>query len=426
MSERSLRVTVLGLHYWPEHTGNAPYTTSFASGLRERGMRVRVLTGHPHYPEWRVRDGYGGWRRPSTHRGVPVTRLAHYVPARPSGLRRLLSEVSFGVRLVFERWGAADVVLLVSPALFASAVASLRPRPLARRGRRRQTRIVWVQDLYSLGISETKQGGPVLERIMHAVESFVLRRADGVAVIHDRFREHVVGRLGVAEERVRIVRNWTHLAPFADLDDAGRTAVRARHGWRDDETVVLHAGNMGVKQGLENVVAAARLADEQGAAVRFVLLGDGNRRAALQAEASGIRCLQFIDPVGDDEFAPILQSADALLVNELPGLSAMSVPSKLTSYFAAGRPVIAATDDRSVTAGEIAASGAGVRVDAGAPAALVAAAEELASDPARARRLGAAGRAYRDDVLGEREAIDGYAIWVAQLGHAESAGDPRA
>jgi glycosyltransferase involved in cell wall biosynthesis len=414
------------LHYWPEHTGNAPYTTSLASGLRERGMHVRVLTGHPHYPEWRVRHGYGGWRSPATHDGVPVVRLAHYVPPRPSGVRRLLSELSFGARLLFERWGGADVVVLVSPALFASAVASLRPRRSTGAGRK-QTRIVWVQDLYSLGITETKQGGPLLERIMHAVESFVLRRADGVAVIHDRFREHVVGRLGVNEHRVRVMRNWTHLAPFRDLEATERAAIRSRHGWSAHETVVLHAGNMGVKQGLENVVEAARVADEQGAPVRFVLLGDGARRAALQAGASDIRRLQFIDPVGDDDFAGVLQAADALLVNEMPGLAAMSVPSKLTSYFAAGRPVIAATDAGSVTAGELADSGAGVRVDAGDPAALVAAALDLADDPERARTLGEAGRKYRDEVLGGAQAIDRYADWVAGLGRAESvAGRPRA
>jgi colanic acid biosynthesis glycosyl transferase WcaI len=298
-------------------------------------------------------------------------------------------------------------------------VASLRPRARTNDGRR-QKRIVWVQDLYSLGITETKQGGPMLERVMHAVESFVLRRADGVAVIHDRFRHHVVGRLGVADHRVRVMRNWTHLAPFADLDDTDRAAIRARHGWGEHETIVLHAGNMGVKQGLENVVAAARLADEQALPMKFVLLGDGARRAALQAEASGIGCLQFIDPVGDHDFAGLLQAADFLLVNELPGMSAMSVPSKLTSYFAAGRPVIAATDAGSVTAGELAASGAGVRVDAGDPGALVAAVGDLAGDPDLARELGAAGRTYREEVLGEAEAIDRYADWVAGLGRAES------
>src|SRR5690606_33378551 len=137
------------------------------------------------------------------------------------------------------------------------------------------------------------------------------------------------------------------------------------------ELVVLHAGNQGAKQGLENVVEAARAADAQGAPVRFVLLGDGSRRAALQAAASGIRSIQLVDPLPEDRFPAALAAADVLLVNELAGLAEMSVPSKLTSYFDAGRAVLAATSAGSTTAHEIQASGAGVRVDAEDPQALL-------------------------------------------------------
>ena len=68
-----------------------------------------------------------------------------------------------------------------------------------------------------------------------------------------------------------------------------------------------------------------------------------------------------------DDFQVALSAADFLLVNELPGVKDMAVPSKLTSYFNAGVPVVAATDDGSVTAAEIATSGGGVRVDAACP-----------------------------------------------------------
>jgi Glycosyl transferase 4-like domain len=95
---RRLRVTVLGGHYFPEPTGNAPYTAGLAQGLAMRGHDVRVITTHPHYPEWRIKDGYGGWFRDEEIRGGRVRRLAHYVPANPGGLRRLLSELSLGLR----------------------------------------------------------------------------------------------------------------------------------------------------------------------------------------------------------------------------------------------------------------------------------------------------------------------------------------
>jgi colanic acid biosynthesis glycosyl transferase WcaI len=407
VTARPLRIAILGLHYSPEPTGNAPYTASLAAGLRRHGHDVRVITAHPHYPEWRVRDGYGGWRRTETIGGVAVTRLSHYVPRRPSGIRRLLSELSFGARLLVERWGSPDVVLLVSPALFSSAVAGLRLRLLPRRA----AHAVWVQDLYSLGVVETGEGGSTVAQVMRAVESSALRRAHGVAVIHDRFRDYVVDELGVQSPRVEVIRNWSHVHPAVAVD---RSAVRSRFGW-GDETVVLHAGNIGAKQGLENVVEAARLVDREGTPVRFVLLGDGNQRTAVQGAASGIRSVQFVDPLPDGEFEQMLASADILLVNERPGMAEAAVPSKLTSYFSTGLPVIAATDAGSVTSAEIATSGGGVRVDAGSPRDLVDAVLAMRADPEGRAGYGAAGRRFRETALGADAAIARYASWLTAL-----------
>ena len=110
-----------------------------------------------------------------------------------------------------------------------------------------------------------------------------------------------------------------------------------------------------------------------------------------------------------------------LLVNELAGLAEMSVPSKLTSYFDAGRPVLAATSEGSTTAHELRDSGAGTRVDAQDPEALLAAALELGADPGRRRELGAAGRRYRVDVLSEEAAVDRFEEWLARHGGREGA-----
>ncbi|WP_290438798.1 glycosyltransferase [Cellulosimicrobium cellulans] len=400
---------MVGANYSPEPTGNAPYTSGLSRALATRGAHVHVVTTFPHYPEWRVRDGYRGWSRREVVDGVDVLRLRHYVPRTPTPVRRLLAELSFGVRSVAVHWPDADVVLLVSPSLFSASVASVR-LALQRRGRRGRPGVVlWTQDLYSLGVAETGTAGGSLARVVEDVERRVARGADGVVAIHERFAEHLRGTLGVPAEAVRVVRNWTHLPPAEVVD---RAAVRRELGWDDDETVVLHAGNQGAKQGLENVVDAARLADHRGSRVRFVLLGDGSRRRALEAAAAGTRAIQFLDPLPGDRFSGALGAADVLLVNELAGLAEMSVPSKLTSYFDAGRPVLAATSAGSTTAHEIQVSGGGIRVDAEEPGALLDAVLRLAADPSRRRALGEAGRRYRHAVLSEGAAVDAFEEWL--------------
>lgn len=402
------QVLLLGLNYPPEATGVSPYTGSMARGLSRRGLITRVITAHPHYPDWKIKSGYGQWSRSEHLDGVSVVRLRHYVPRTPKGLKRLASEVSFGARLASRGWDRPDIVVVVSPALISSAIAAFK----ARISHRRTPLVVWVQDLYTLGLAETGQGGGFVVRIMSAVEGWLLRTADRVVVIHDRFAARVTEDFDVPRDRIEVVRNWTHLPPTPPVDVP---AARAAFGWTDTETVVLHAGNMGVKQGLDNVLEAAKMAEARDEPVRFVLLGTGSELGRLQAAGAGIRTLQFLSPLDDAQFAAALGSADCLLVNELPGVSEMAVPSKLTSYFSAGRPVVAATDMTGITAEEIRSADAGVVVPAGDPAALLGAAIALASDPDDARRLGANGRRYRSTVLDEDSAIDQFTDMLTRL-----------
>jgi colanic acid biosynthesis glycosyl transferase WcaI len=395
---RSPDVLILGMNYPPEPTGNAPYTGSLAAGLTGLGYQVAAVVAHPHYPEWRIREGYGGWSRAEQIDGVEVRRLLHYVPARPRGVRRLLSELSFGMRLVFRRIGHPRLVIAVSPALFSTALAVLRVRLMPRRPRL----AVWVQDVYTLGMSEIGEGGGRVQRITKWAESTTFRAADLVVVIHERFKEYVTAELGVPADKVVVLRNWTHLPPWKPV---GSAAARAALGWPTDMTLAVHTGNMGAKQGLENIVEAAGLADEHGAAVRFLLIGDGGERRALEHMARGISRLTFIDPLGDEDYRLALAAADVLIVNEKPGVASMAVPSKLTSYFAAGRPVVAATDPTGITAAEIEAAGAGVVVPAGDPGLLLRAILELRNDTDAGSSFGLNGQRYRETVLEQGIAI---------------------
>jgi colanic acid biosynthesis glycosyl transferase WcaI len=400
------RVLIVGLNYAPEPTGIAPYTAGLASGLAREGYDVEVLTAFPHYPHWRVHDGYHGLSHREVISGVNIRRLRHYIPHGTSGILRAISEFSFGVRLVCSRWGSAEVVICVSPALISSAMAIAR----VRLGRKRPAIGLVVQDLYSVGVAEIRGAG-LFSRIISKVEAWSAKRVDGVSVIHERFRNRISSALGVADDSISVVRNWTHVEAVADFD---RSDFRRKMMW-DDRQVILHAGAMGEKQALENVIEAARHAEENAWNLHFVLMGDGKQRQCLEARARGISSVEFLDPLPQVQYGQAMRSADALLVNERPGVLEMAVPSKLTSYFSTGVPVLAATAPSSTTAEEVAASGAGVCVVSGNPVRLAEAAKELCSDKGRAAALGSAGPRYCSDVLSEEQAIDGYEAWIRDL-----------
>lgn len=394
-------IALVSLHYPPEETGNAPYAGGLAEGLRARGYSVTAFVGHPHYPEWKIRSGYGQWRRSEMIRGVAVHRLRHYVPNPPRGIRRLFSELSFGVRLFFRRYGQHRAVIAVSPALFATALAVLRIRLAPSR----PALVVWVQDIYTLGLAETRQGNRVTAMVTEFVESFVLRAADRVVAIHPRFAEYMIKNMGVDPGKIAVVRNWTHLKPHPDIS---RQAARTALGWTTGELLVVHTGNMGAKQGLENVVRAARLADQRQEPLKFVLVGDGSERTRLQKLARDVTRIEFVDPLDDDAYRLALAAADCLLVNESPGVAEMAVPSKLTSYFDAARPVVAATDPTGITAEELRSANAGVVVPAGDPGALLDAALQLCRDAEGSSAYGSAGRSHCRRNMTAEAAMDAF------------------
>ncbi|OBA86209.1 glycosyltransferase WbuB [Mycobacteriaceae bacterium 1482268.1] len=404
-----MRVLVLGLNYAPESTGIAPYTTALAEGLATRGHQVRVLTGLPHYPQWKVAPGYEAGLTEIDSPGRPhVDHLLHHVPSPPGLPGRIRMELSFGSRLCRTPWGAPDVVLCVSPALLATAMAIARARSI----RYRPMVGLWVQDLYGLGVAETGAARGIAATLLRALESKVLRAADGVVVIHDRFKDHMVRDLGVQANSITVIRNWTHLQPAVCAD---RAEARRKRGWPDDVTVALHAGNMGAKQGLDNVIQAAKMAESLDAPVRFVLLGDGNQRAKLEQLAAGVTTLELIDPLPDAEYQAALAAADVLLVNEKASVAEMAVPSKITSYFTTGNPVIAATSANSITASEITRSGGGLVIAPENPSELLAAVQRLRTDRLLARRLGNAGMTFRTEILSEQQAIDSFEKWLTDL-----------
>lgn len=374
------RLLLVSTNYAPEHAGIGPYATQIAEHWAGSGHETHVLTGMPHYPSWSLDPAYAGvWRRTEHLRGVVVHRRRHTVPPRQTAVRRALFEGTILLHGIAAppRMGRPDAVLAQLPSL-AGGVLGAR---LAARWR--VPYIPVVQDLMGAAAAQSGiRGGDRAAAVAQRAESYALRRGRLVGVIHETFVEPVRA-MGVDPGRIRVVPNWSHVPG----PSRARAETRKRLGWAEGETVLLHSGNMGLKQGLDVLVDAAR----RDPAVRVVLMGDGNQRDALGRAADGIPNLDFLPPAGDDEFPDILAAADVLAVTQRASVLDMSVPSKLTSYFASGRPVVASVAAEGGTALEVLRSGAGVLVPPEDPDDLLKAVRRLAEDPAGADALGAAG-----------------------------------
>jgi colanic acid biosynthesis glycosyl transferase WcaI len=377
-----MRILIVGMHYAPEESGNAPYTTGFAEHLAMRGHDVHVLAGVPHYPSWKPGEAKSG-----SFNGVQVHRRWHFVPGNQSAPKRALYEGTFlltGASLL--GLPRPDAVLAIVPALSDGVLARVASRRFG------VPYGVVFQDLMGLAASESGvSGGQRVHKFVKGTEGWIARGAQTVGVIAEGFRPYLES-VGVESARVQRLRNWNQI-PASTVD---RASTRARMGWSDDTFVCLHAGNMGHKQGLESILETARLARDVLPALRFVLAGDGNRRRDLEelAVRDGLGNVQFLPTLGGQEYGDVLSAADVLLLNQRPDMKAMAFPSKITSYVFSGTPIVAAVDSDCDAARELLPYGAALVVEPGRPASLLAVIGRLRDDEELGRSLTLAARAY--------------------------------
>lgn len=383
-------VLIVGLNYAPEPVGIGPYSQGFAEALAARGARVTVVAGKPYYPQWRVDPAFagGGWRH-SAENGVTIIRCPHYVPAEPSGLKRIVHLASFALSALGPALRGAlrpkaerpEIVFTVAPALLGVITAWLAAKVTGAK--------LWihVQDFeveaaLATGLMDDRR---LSARLARWVEATFLKLGDHVSTISPQMCAKLVDK-GVPPGRVFEMRNWSD-ARFAP-DPAGADAVRTAWGLTG-KVVALYSGNIARKQGIEILVEAARLLQGR-ADIAFVICGEGPNRQPLETFAAGLDNIQLHDLQPAEKMGAMLTMADLHLLPQIAGAADLVLPSKLTNMLASGRPVVATTEPGTGLYAEV--DGCGTVTPPGDAPALAAAIAALADDPARRAMLGEAAR----------------------------------
>lgn len=377
-------VLIVGLNYAPEPVGIGPYTEGLATALVERGAKVRVICGQPYYPQWRIYPAFAGagWTS-ETENGVHITRCPHYVPAVPSGLKRILHLASVALSALppalRSRSPKPELVIAIAPALPSVVTAWLTARLSGAK--------LWVhvQDFEVEAAFATGLLGKnkLLARMAFWLERRLLRLGDLVSTISPQMCARLAEK-GVPSERIIEMRNWSEESFAADPVQAQE--IRAESNLQD-KTVALYSGNIARKQGIEVLIEAARLLQHR-PDIAFVICGEGPNRAQLEKLSAELTNVQLHDLQPKEQMGAMLTMADLHLLPQIAGAADLVLPSKLTNMLASGRPVIATTLPGTGLFAEV--DGCGLVTPPGDAAALAAAIVALTDDPAQRGALGQA------------------------------------
>ena len=402
--KRNQRLLVCCVNYAPEILGTAPYTRDLAEWFAGHGWDVRVVTTYPYYPSWRRRPGDPrlGYRRERAG-GVALLRCPSWVPAEPTGLRRLAHNASFAasslpVVIGHSAW-RPDWTLVIAPTL-ASAPGALLSARLARGKAWLHIQDYEIDVALRLGLLP-----PAGRSALKWLESRLLRSFDVVTSITEPMLG-VARALGVPEERLVLLPNWANLGVVRPLDRPSR--FRASLGIPDGWGVVLYTGNLGRKQGIALIADAARLSESRGSQVMYVVSGDGADREALGSAIAqhGIRNLLRVPLQPDESFNELLNLADAHLIVQEAGVADLVMPSKLTNMLASGRPVIATAEAGAALAELIRGHDVGTVVEPGDAAALADAVHAVLTDDECRVRQGSNARAFAETFLNKDTLLD--------------------
>jgi colanic acid biosynthesis glycosyl transferase WcaI len=401
------KVLFLTLVFAPDGVSTSVLMTELAQELKKKGHEVTVLTTTPHYnvePEARAQQPltpkWGNWLYESEKDGIPVYHAS--IPVKGSRVgARLLDYLRFHAISTLAGLTIArdfDVMFVPSPPLTIGLSAWIL------RLFRRKPFVYNVQEIYpdvavSLGMLKNKG----MIRFFEGMELFIYKRAQVITVISERFRQRLLVK-GVADKKLRVIPN------FVDTDfmqPGNRQNPFSEAHELNDKFVVLYAGNIGLTQGVETIISAARQLQDV-VNLQFVIVGDGTRRSWLEEELAADSLPNvLLLPYQPRSMVPfIYATADLCLVPLKKGTAQETFPSKIYTIMAAARPVVATADPDSELAWLVGEAACGWAAPPDDVAAMVAAIREASNQREVACQRGEMGRAYVVDHH-SRQAVPG-------------------
>jgi colanic acid biosynthesis glycosyl transferase WcaI len=436
-TERPIRVMIVNQSFWPDVVATAQQAHDLAKYLAARGDKVTVLTSRSLYGKKGA-----ALQKFETVDGVEIHRVSRNLFDKRGLVTRAVDYARFNITCAIRALFLPrhDVVICLTTPPFVALVGAILRQI-------RGTRFVfWTMDLYpdlpvEAGI--IRRNG-IIHKFLRTIDLICLRSADRIVTLGRCMRQRVESK-GVPASKISMIHPWSDPNEIAELpvrrletpvDSLGSTRSsptvpcgpnRYRAEWGiGDRFVIQYSGNFGLGHDADTVFGAM-LAMKDDDSIRWVIVGDGVMRPAVEAFVSthNIKNVLLKPYQPREHLGTLLSLGDVHLVLMVPGFDGVILPSKLYGVLSAGRPAIFVGPEGSEIARVISESSCGMVVQNGNSSGLVTVINELRKDPAMGLALGHRGRQVLESKYSMQHACNAWRTLLHELVTTGPSGDSR-
>lgn len=332
-----MKILIVTQYFWPENFR----INDIALGLIERGHQVEVLTGKPNYPQGNFYKGYSFfseetefWNEIKIHRSNLIPR------GKSGGIRLTLNYISFAffssIRAFFLK-EKFDKILVYEPSPITVGIPAI-----VYKFKRNTPIYFWVQDLWPQSvIAAGGLGNTRIINILEKITKWIYKKSDKILIQSEAFREILLKQ---NVDNAKIIYYPNSVEEFFQVQEPKSELMNSL----PKGLKIMFAGNIGESQDFETIIEAVKIVSKTKKNIKWLILGDGRKKPFLEEQILKYGLQDYIFLLGSHpatEMPSYFSCADFLLVSlKKDYIFSLTIPSKVQSYFACGKPILASLD----------------------------------------------------------------------------------